>query len=507
MGTSKMSSNIESVFKSIQEQLEVIFSINKEDIEYKNKQEFKDKLSFISEKYLKRNKLLILLDSIDQLREQDYYLEWLFNILPKNIKIIYSVLKDYKNIFQKLKKYKIKKIENIFELDALNIYEAKKMLDSYLKSSHRQLSALQTEVMNKLFDKLENICPLQVKLIFDVVSKWKSSFIPNDDFLKCKTSIEIIKYNFKIIEQEIFDNEIFFKHCLFYLNLFEYKGIGENELEDLLSIDDDVLQEIFKHHHPPLRRFPMAMWFRLKYELKDYITSKMIDETSVVAWYHRAFIEASNEYLKDYLDNTNNSSRFIKRDDLLVNLIDYFSEKWNERRSDGTLGEKKSFIYHSDKPKRIKFMKSQFEYSEIGENYIKCKSYRETASQTLKSRGKINKRKLNELIPVIEKINSKELSYQIMKECLYNTTNEKNFFYILQEHLKKDGIFTSNKKLNLLLPAAYFGHSEIIKWLLVNHANDINISNDECIKRYPIHLGKKFEWNSTLKFYTHKNRI
>ena len=74
------------------------------------------------------------------------------------------------------------------------------------------------------------------------------------------------------------------KHCLFYLTLFEYRGISENELEDILSIDDKVLESIFIHHHPPVRRFPMALWYRMKYELKDYITHKMTDDTPVIAW-------------------------------------------------------------------------------------------------------------------------------------------------------------------------------------------------------------------------------
>jgi hypothetical protein len=39
----------------------------------------------------------------------------------------------------------------------------------------------------------------------------------------------------------VFDNEILFKYCLFYLTLFEYRGITENEMEDILSIEDEVL--------------------------------------------------------------------------------------------------------------------------------------------------------------------------------------------------------------------------------------------------------------------------
>ena len=184
------------------------------------------------------------------------------------------------------------KEDNILELNSLTIDKSKDMLDLYLKGSNgqdlkkfkRKLTDKQRHLVHEMIGKLKNQIPLQIKLIYDIVSKWKSSFTPPVDFIECQTSIEIIKYLFKRIQNEIFGNEILFKHCLFYLTLFEYRGISENELEDILSIDDKVLESIFIHHHPPVRRFPMALWYRMKYELKDFITHKMTDDTSVIAW-------------------------------------------------------------------------------------------------------------------------------------------------------------------------------------------------------------------------------
>ena len=299
MGTTRESSDIYSVFQSIQKQLEIKFKIDvngREYKEYKRKnekrlnrlrgiaenKEFINKLYFLSENYLNQKKLIILLDSIDQLKKENYNLKWMFNKLPRNIKIIYSVLKNYENIFEILKR-EIKS-QNILEIKPLKNDEAKSILSSYLKESKRQLVDKQKYSIDKMIDELVDICPLQVKLIFDIVSKWKSSYYVPADFLKCKTSIDLIKYLFTIIEKEIFDNETLFKRCLFYLTLFEYRGISENELEDILSIDDNVLDSIFVHHHPPVRRFPISLWFRIKYELKDYITNKMTDDVSVVAW-------------------------------------------------------------------------------------------------------------------------------------------------------------------------------------------------------------------------------
>ena len=112
-----------------------------------------------------------------------------------------------------------------------------------------------------------------------------------DAFRGCVTIKETIKYLFK--RYETLYGKVLFSHCIFYLTLFEYNGISEGELEDILSIDDPVLTECFQYHHPPVRRFQIALWLKIKYEIKDYLTHKETDSVQVVAWFHRSFIEAS----------------------------------------------------------------------------------------------------------------------------------------------------------------------------------------------------------------------
>ena len=58
MGTSKTSSDIDSVFKSILEQLEKVLNIDvKKDKEYRDRKGFSDKLFYMSEKLLKQKLL------------------------------------------------------------------------------------------------------------------------------------------------------------------------------------------------------------------------------------------------------------------------------------------------------------------------------------------------------------------------------------------------------------------------------------------------------------------
>ena len=260
--------------------------IDNQDEESKKREEFLNLLHFVSEKYLTNQqiKLIILLDSLDQLTESNYNLKWFFSKLPNHVKIIYSCLNEFKNICKNIKMQIKKEKTNTLEIKPLTIDEAKIILWSYMNKAGRELNEKQKEAINEMIEKLFNISPLQIKIIFDIVSKFKSSYKIPDEFLKCKTSKEIIKYFFGRIEKEIIDNPILFKHCLYYLSLFEFRGISENELEDILSIDDDVLNSIFIHQHPPVRRFPMGLWYRLRYEFEDYLTTKLIDDTRVIAW-------------------------------------------------------------------------------------------------------------------------------------------------------------------------------------------------------------------------------
>ena len=68
-------------------------------------------------------------------------------------------------------------------------------------------------------------------------------------------------------------------------------GVSEQELGDILSIDDDLLMDIFQYHEPPQRRFPIALWTRFRHEIKEYLTIKDVDDTQVICWFHEAFIK------------------------------------------------------------------------------------------------------------------------------------------------------------------------------------------------------------------------
>jgi len=69
-------------------------------------------------------------------------------------------------------------------------------------------------------------------------------------------------------------------------------------MEDVLSLDDLVLNDVFQHWLPPIRRIPPLLLPRLHDELSSYMTQREANGTVAYFWYHRQFIfVARDRYL------------------------------------------------------------------------------------------------------------------------------------------------------------------------------------------------------------------
>ena len=44
-------------------------------------------------------------------------------------------------------------------------------------------------------------------------------------------------------------------------------GVSEPEVEDLISLDDKVLDDIYQYHLPPTRRIPPLLWTRYNHNI------------------------------------------------------------------------------------------------------------------------------------------------------------------------------------------------------------------------------------------------
>lgn len=75
-------------------------------------------------------------------------------------------------------------------------------------------------------------------------------------------------------------------HALAYITAAK-SGLSESELEDLISLDDRVLDDVYQYHLPPVRRIPPLLWTRIRNDLPNYLSEREADGVSVMNWYHR----------------------------------------------------------------------------------------------------------------------------------------------------------------------------------------------------------------------------
>lgn len=110
------------------------------------------------------------------------------------------------------------------------------------------------------------------------------------------------------------------KHSLSYITAAR-NGICENELEDILSLDDIVLDDVFQYHLPPVRRIPPLLWTRIRNDLPDYLSEREADGI-VINWHHSQFRKVTeSRYLSDPQHVTYIHSI----------LADYFLGRWADK--------------------------------------------------------------------------------------------------------------------------------------------------------------------------------
>ncbi len=322
LGTTPGTSNIIQALNSIFHQICRIYNLKLPTHYMDSHTEIKNYLigllCFLSVEF-PHKKLIIILDSLDQLINSDYALDWLLFSFPPNIKMIYSVIPDHANIFGDFKSNKaIDPDFSLIEIKSLDPDMARLILTDWLKKESRSLSVMQWNSLQSMFEKSEAIYPLYIRIIFDIVSKWPSFYEPDKNFTNCLKIDECIEFLFKSLEK--FHGKLLFARTIIYMTMFK-NGISENELEDILSLDDDVLYDIFEFHAPPIRKLPLALWSRIKHDLKSYIVEKEIDSTRVISWYHRRFIEVANSYYIGFLTGQT-------KETVVQNVVDFFNETW-----------------------------------------------------------------------------------------------------------------------------------------------------------------------------------
>lgn len=149
------------------------------------------------------------------------------------------------------------------------------------------------DIVLKAFEKCP--LPLYLKMSLDEACRW-NSFSPESETVLENTIRKSIDALFQRLEkshgylmmsrsmgylttgQQIALFQLVLLTCWFDMFnkriVFKYtarNGLSESELEDILSCDDDVLNDVYQFWKPPLRRLPPLLMARLRTDLQQYL--------------------------------------------------------------------------------------------------------------------------------------------------------------------------------------------------------------------------------------------
>jgi len=208
------------------------------------------------------------------------------------------------------------------EVGSLTRNDASSILSYWLQNDNRQLTASQLSTI--LTASTSSPTPLYLKLAYEQAVRWHSFSSQHDTSLETTVS-SLITSLFDKLEKK--HGQVLIKRLVSYLTVQKH-GLSQSELEDVLSCDEDVLDEVHRFRAPQIRRIPPAVISRVFSDLEPYLHEYCTNGVRVFSWYYRQFVEKAT---KKYLD----SSLLVKT--AHSNMADYFYGRWTEgaKKDDG----------------------------------------------------------------------------------------------------------------------------------------------------------------------------
>ena len=274
--------------------------------------------------------LVVILDSLDQLTTEhnSHKLNWLPRKLPPNVRFLVSTYTEASGLIDTLRL--VFHGHTFVNVPVFSQELSSQVLVSWLKNQNRKLTDEQFSIIEDAFKKCS--LPLYVKLTYDQVLLWRS-YVSLNQYQLSYTVQQSIEMLFSQLEKK--HGITMVTRSLSYVTA-SASGISETELEDLLSLDDSVLRDVFQIHIPPLRRIPPLLWVRVRHDIAQYLVDKEVDEVRSFFWYHRQFFETAK---KRYLSNK------AYKQEIHSLMSDYYLGKWHQ--------VKKPFEYTPEQMKRI----------------------------------------------------------------------------------------------------------------------------------------------------------
>ena len=241
-----------------------------------------------------KGKIVIYLDDIDALSGVNVnQLDWLPKKLAPNIKVIVTLTSgDHVMLETARRKFKD---DNVREVAPLSVNELCVSVLDNLRWRQRKLSKPQLHLVKEILAKCPT--PLYAALLVEEAQHWTSY---NDQISVAKhpgTVHACVTQIFDQLEKDVQPNIVTKVLALITLSQF---GLSLAELEDILSLDDQFLNDVFAQREPDIRRAPFADIARIRYKLRAYLMMLQVDNTAVMTWKFKIFAKiARARYVKD----------------------------------------------------------------------------------------------------------------------------------------------------------------------------------------------------------------
>ncbi|KAL6469272.1 hypothetical protein MHYP_G00227960 [Metynnis hypsauchen] len=318
LGTSPLSSDVDFVLKGLCIQVCGAFGLATPSPETANTHDklvrfFHALLQKVSEQ---GETFLLILDSLDHLSNASnaHKLHWLPKEIPPNIHLVVSTL-DEGSPLEGLTAF-INDDKYFFQVEPLTLDQGQSITDAYMYVAGRKLTSEQMDAILHSFHKSGS--PLHLKLMLDMAKQWSSYTTMSD--IQLENSVpEVISTFLQALEVK--HGKKLVRHALGYITLSRF-GLSEAELRDILSLDNDVLAEVYQSRLPPnhsLIRFPPLLWARLRHDLGDHLVERWENYTTVIGFSLRQFTKVVKErYLSVEL-----------RVQMHTVLSEYFTGQWS----------------------------------------------------------------------------------------------------------------------------------------------------------------------------------
>eukprot|EP00041_Stephanoeca_diplocostata_P038076 m.1475175 g.1475175 ORF g.1475175 m.1475175 type:complete len:2147 (-) comp25155_c0_seq15:836-7276(-) len=285
-GLTQASTNLDDLLASVHSQLCVLFDVD-DEVPASTDQKIAAVKRLLARASASR-KIILVLDSLDQLSDAGHgrlVNRWLPVHLNPHCKVIVSTVDDKAEVAFpaacKLLWGQPDFASSFYRVPALTVQEADTILRQWLATDHRTLTPAQHDAVLQAF--APSASPLFLRLAFDLSSTWKS-YSPG---VVLPTTIQGL-IDIKITQMERTHGRVFLARALSYLTVSR-DGLSTTELEDVLSLDEDALDDVFQYWVPPIRRLPPLLWVRARRDLGEYLLETTSTGASTLRWAHRQF--------------------------------------------------------------------------------------------------------------------------------------------------------------------------------------------------------------------------